>query len=329
MITLYVFNPEHDIALANGDPNCVPPANIVDFATRDALLMPIADGVIRDRTDIGDDSFKVVVDKSKVVEPHPAYVDWSELSEFEIDRVEVWGWDTAICQKLRKAGVAEHLFPSSEELSCIKELSHRRTAMQANEYIADRTGESFHIVKEFFSTDDIVGFLHKHTNIVLKSPFSGSGRGLRWGKAPLSHSDIGWMNNILEKQGSVMAELRHEIVVDFASLFYCDNDKVEFVGFSLFETRNGAYQRNIISSDEEIISTLCNYIENSQLEEIVSLVKDFLTLRFSKVYRGSIGVDMAICKVGTSYRLIPIIEINVRRTMGFVYHNSFTIAFLK
>ena len=91
----------------------------------------------------------------------------------------------------------------------------------------------------------------------MKSPLSGSGKGLRWGMAgELSQSDLGWCKNVITRQGSVMVEKRREVVQDFAMLFHVGESSVEFEGYSMFFSDNGIYKGNILASDEWILTEL-------------------------------------------------------------------------
>ena len=55
---------------------------------------------------------------------------------------------------------------------------------------------------------------------VLKSPLSGSGKGIRFVRERLSESDEGWCRRILDKQGSVIVERRFEIIKECAKRSY-------------------------------------------------------------------------------------------------------------
>ena len=351
--TLYIFNTEHDIALSNGDPNFVPPSMAVRFGEDSAVLpmwlsadiksnpviiIPKHKEISEYKENIRFLSANIYIefeDKSRqwlieyldnlcISYPIPQLTD--NISNIDIEKIVTWGWDEAICQKLRKQGIDESLFPTKQELEYIKSLSHRRIALKGQKFINSRIASHIKLSSpstEIHSLEEATNYLDKNKNIVLKSPLSGSGRGIRWCKDVFSHSDIGWIRNTISKIGSIMGEERLEIVKDFATEFYIDKfGEIEFCGYSLFETKNGAYIANVLASDQKILEILSRYISLETLQEIVELQMEFIKTEFSNKYRGYVGIDMAIyIDENQEYSIAPIIEINVRMTMGLLARN--------
>ena len=83
-----VFNPEHDMALSNGDKHFIAPQNIRDMA-RD--LSPL-------------------------------------MSYVGSDGPLVWGWDHAICEQLLRMGIPADELPSAEALASLRGHSGRQSA---------------------------------------------------------------------------------------------------------------------------------------------------------------------------------------------------------
>lgn len=302
---MLIFNPEHDLCLANGDANFVPPASALQFGQDCANLL---EELFKD--DVAKNSNRSIV---------------------------AWGWNSNIKNKLLKAGVPAEQLPTDNQLCDIKQLQHRRTAKDCFDYIKSTLSCELLTLDspmECFSTDDITAFVTNYRNVVLKAPWSGSGKGLRWiTDAELSHSDIGWFKQTIAKQGSVMAEVRRDVVQDFAMLFYVSAEpqhSVSFVGYSLFTTRNGIYSSNILASDNKMLELLSQYVPTDVVLHVKDSVTEFLRgLTYGK-YSGYIGVDMFVCKGNdeTPYLLNPCVEINFRMTMGVVakrYFNKYLI----
>lgn len=297
---MLIFNPEHDLCLANGDANFVPPASALQFGQDCANLL--------------EELFK------------------DDVAKISNRSIMAWGWNSNLKNRLLKAGVPAEQLPTDNQLCDIKQLQHRRTAKECFDYIKSTlscellTQDS---PMECFSAIDVTGFVEKHRAVVLKAPWSGSGKGLRWiTDAALSHSDIGWCKQITAKQGSVMAEVRRDVVQDFAMLFYVSAEpqhSVSFVGYSLFSTRNGTYSSNILASDYKILQMLTQYVPADVILRVKDSVTEFLRgLTYGK-YSGYIGVDMFVCKGNdeTPYLLNPCVEINFRMTMGVVAKRYF------
>ena len=105
-------------------------------------------------------------------------------------------------------------------------------------------------------------------------------------------------------------------------LFECHHEGIDFIGYSLFESRNGAYSKNILASNEDIEDTIARYIPRESLiairEELTSILADTLAGH----YEGFLGVDQIVCQT-TSPAFIPVSEINLRMTMGLIARNQY------
>ena len=95
-----------------------------------------------------------------------------------------------------------------------------------------------------------------------------------------------------------------------------DHGNVRYEGLSLFNTTaGGVYAGNLVASEEEKESRLATYISAVQLHD----VKEHLTKLLNNAdipqwYNGPLGVDLMI----TDSALHPLVEINLRMTMGWV-----------
>ena len=103
-MTLHIFNPEHDIALASNLSNFTAPRAGRQLRT-DLWWMP-----------------RLWAQENDVV-----WMKGVQLGGLPITAVEPWGWDRAICAELRRAGVKDEVLPTDEMVQHIRQLSHRRT----------------------------------------------------------------------------------------------------------------------------------------------------------------------------------------------------------
>ena len=310
----FVFNPEHDLCLANGDSHFVPPASALKFG--------------RDCHDL----LETVLGNQEMPEQdRSAEVPYGCKSRYE---VLPWGWNNVLKTNLLKAGIPETQLPSDSDIAEIRRLSHRRTALQTGRFIWEALRESgLHghltagLPEEILTPEAAEHFLERHPNAVFKAPWSGSGKGLRWiRRNEFSHSDAGWCRNVIDKQGSIIAEPREEVVCDFAMLFSTSNNGIHFEGYSLFDTDNGAYRSNILASDRYILAHLSRFIPENVLTAVRRQLTTYLKDNFTGRYKGYLGVDMFICRTnGESgdYLLNPCVEINVRMTMGLLARKYF------
>ena len=105
-------------------------------------------------------------------------------------------------------------------------------------------------------------------------------------------------------------------------LFECHYEGIDFIGYSLFESKNGAYSKNTLASNEDIEDMIAGYISRDTLiairENLTAILADTLVGH----YEGYLGVDQIICQ-GASPIFIPVSEINLRMTMGLIARNQY------
>ena len=286
---IYIFNPEHDLCVANGDENFVPPRSAVGFAKENIVL------------------------SGHMKRPNK-----------QRRQIIPWGWNHSLRKRLIKEGIDPASLPSEEELQFIRTHSRREFALDAHSrlsYVDPQViGKDYRIVATSISETE--AFISANGSAVLKSPLSGSGKGIRFIREGLSESDEGWCRKTIEKQGSVIVEQRFEIIMECAMLFECHHEGIDFIGYSLFESRNGAYRRNILASNEEIEDIITGYISRDTLiavrEGLTSILADTLVGH----YEGFLGVDQMICQIASPV-FIPVSEINLRMTMGLIARNQY------
>ena len=103
---------------------------------------------------------------------------------------------------------------------------------------------------ECFTEQEIDYCCHTWNRIVIKAPWSSSGRGVRFVDAETFSDNIrGWIRNTLSQQGSVMIEPYYNKVKDFGMEFMVDSEgKVGYCGLSLFSTTGSAYTGNLLAT---------------------------------------------------------------------------------
>ena len=252
----------------------MPPQSAVDFARRDAGLMQVLypDAVCCSVYDLTTSNFQLST----------------------INSVVAWGWDAVVKHELVKRGVPAKLLPSDGEIDTIRELQHRSTVLPLQ--------EDCH---EVHSVDEMETLLREREHWVMKAPWSGAGRGLRWVHGALTAIDRDWLVKTAEKQRCVIAEPRRDVVADVA-LEYCDG---RFFGYSYFKTGSGVYKENIAWPDEMIETTFRLLPRRERVER-------WLEENVWPHYRGPLGVDLMVCGDGS----VHVSEINFRHTMGMVAH---------
>lgn len=314
---LSVFNPDHDLALANGEPHYMPPRSArcmaVDLALLPAWYAP--SGAVLAPSAYNLAFLKEMQERFPL--PVSLVTEAEDLSLF--DAVTPWGWDLAVRKRLCGLGVMESALPSVECLEEVRRLSHRR---QAVELLAElRAGGSFCGESAWLSClSDCRAFVESREACVLKAPWSGSGKGLYWCKGVFTPHLEQWCARLIERQGGVVGEPVYNKVEDFAMEFYVDaSGQASFAGYSLFRTGGGgAYEGNLLLPDGAIEQRLGSYVAASDLQRLQRVLSEKLAVRFGSVYRGYMGVDMMVCSINGQYAVHPCVEVNLRMNMGVV-----------
>ena len=315
----FVFNPDHEIALASRDIHFKPKQNIEKIAN-DLSILPLwieGDSLV-EKSCINPEWLLM----AKTLGLQPRIVD--RVNPQDVSEIKVWGWNQSLCYTLSKEGFAKSLLPTPERLSAISLLTERKTAWEAMKWLRERLPDAdFPIAPRLVSsTDEILEFLQQYDEITLKSPLSESGKGVYFAKEIESHSIRGWIERTLRKQNYLVCEPRYDVVKNFAMEFECGDDGVDFLGYSLFETNGKSYLRNLLMLDDDIERILTQYISYDILDRLKSLLLEFIVEKISPFYHGYLGVDMFIFDSKTP-KLYPCIEINLRPTMGLIAHEFY------
>ena len=314
---LCIFNPEHDLCLAKGRAHYVPPRSAVDFARRDAALMQVLypEATCCSVYDVGDVLSTLHSPLSTIV---------------------AWGWDAVVKHELLKRGCSESLLPSDDELAVIRDLQHRSTVLPLQ--------PDCHAV---YNIEEMESLLRRREHWVMKAPWSGAGRGLRWVHGALTPIDRDWLLKTVATQRCVIAEPRRDVVADVALEYICTpqsvlrtasspiigeqpedttalplskgeyparGEGVIFMGYSYFRTGSGVYKENIAWSDDRIETTF-------GLAPIRARVEQWLAANVWPRYHGPLGIDLMVCADGS----IHVAEMNVRHTMGMVAHEKLRV----
>ena len=327
-MTLHIFNPEHDIALASNLSNFTAPHAgrqlRHDLGFIPALWAEDGDSILVENVTNAEYSYMRLQQSLKRSfgetasrwQRNVVFLTKKQLiSMRDTTALDPWGWDRAITTQLKRGGVGESLLPSAPRLEDIRLLSHRRTSAKLLPLLQQEgtLGESF----ECATTEEVEVLLQRYGRLVLKAPWSSSGRGLRFldvERTPLA-MHAGWLKNLLASQGSVMAEPFYHKAKDFGMEFSSSADgQIRYEGLSLFHTTNGAYTGNILATETTKREMISHYVSLELLDAVKEKICTLLPTILEGKYVGPFGVDMMIAEE----QLHPCVEINLRRTMGHV-----------
>ena len=318
MATLHIFNPEHDIALAANLSNFTSPHAgrqlRHDLGYLPAIWADDDDYVLVDDVELARTAFSRLMHRQ-----FDGFIDKRQLSTLNspLSTVSPWGWDLALRSFLLRHGVLA--VPTEEEIATIRDLSHRKYAVDLLRSL-DFEGT----VGQSWQADLIVEVrqvLKNHRQIVVKAPWSSSGRGVRFIDNELNECQQRWIQNIIASQGSVVIETYCHKVKDFGMEFESDGKgQIRYLGLSLFHTQNGAYTGNILAPEEEKREMINRYIPDDLLCAVQEKICACLGELYRGQYAGPFGVDMMVVRSDDQqhFLLNPCVEINLRRTMGHV-----------
>ena len=283
---LHIFNPENDMALASGLPGYTPPANIRAYRRQHWELprqWAAPDDIVWD----GEENLAHLF-RDVAVAPE----------------ICPWGWSPALVHELELAGVPRYFMPDREHLEKLRLLSSRCSTVQ----VQCTLGLDAACCR---SLADVLACLSQWNDVIMKSPWSSSGKGLMQTDNP---NWQGWVARVLRQQGCVVVERLLERMQDFAMEFWMNGGRAEYLGLNVFLTdAHGHFVENIVGTEQEKESFVSSLLTDSQ--SLVGIRQWYLEHlpQIAPWYEGPVGVDMLVTSDGS---LHPCIEINWRMTMG-------------
>ena len=326
MYRLHIYNPEHDIALGKDTDMFTPPkaARLMReaFGHIPAYWAEDSDWILVDDVQHAEE----MLDKEQRRHADVRFVDAKDLSRLTADglpsAILPWGWDKYLVKRLLSANsLFKGLVPDAEQLDVIRRLSSREFV--ATSLLPELVSADDRLVGRMSmarSMDELMCEMNSYAgDVVLKSPWSCSGRGVRFISGNMTESVMGWCRNILAEQGLLMIEPLYDKVCDFAMEFMADErNGTQFLGLNVFETHNGAYINNVMESKESKLQGLTEHVAQSLLEKVRDNIVSMTSELFRDKYSGPFGVDMMIIKDHTEMKVHPCVELNLRRTMGHI-----------
>lgn len=300
------FNPQNDLALAADTPYYTAPRAAFELAKAGELLPAwLSDGNdviissgVNDRW-LNELSAKMGITVNL----------WNRTTrDF---RPEPWGWSTAARTFFVHSGFDKELCPTDSQLKRFRELSGRAYAQTLDSIIFPDQYKK-RVVR---SEDDIANFLAETNGIVVKTPWSCSGRGVTFFDSQHFTEASKRIKSIIKSYGYTTVEPMMANPFEFGLLFYFDGKKADFQGLSRTVSASaGKYAGNIIATQSEHRAVIDHEAGKTGFTEgLIHKCSQAISMIFSSEYVGPIGLDFLI-----SQRNIHLSEHNLRYTMGFV-----------
>ena len=325
VISLFHFNPTCELAVANGSPYYMAPALLREFEEELTPLMllfssgsdwilqenPVAETFVRELTRLGFPSAEFLTKDEILSRINTLNINYIKLKPWGISPAESYLFDFI------------QPFTKQKWQPKMKDLYGRKMSSQfLHDFIQKHRQSIFPGVDELpqlvTAIPEIERLIDRLGNVVVKSPFSSSGRGLQViRRQKLNAANIQWINTNLKQQGYLVVEKWHNKLHDLSFQFYIgENGKVDYLGPSFFLTNsNGQYvghHLNFSAYGQLPFSSL-------QINDIGHKLTDALVCSdYAKIHRGYLGIDALIYEEKNAVKFHPCLEINARYTMGTV-----------
>lgn len=149
----------------------------------------------------------------------------------------------------------------------------------------------------------------EQTALVLKRPFSSSGRGI----TTLSRRQLASPSYTSKLSYPLFVEPLYKATSNWGTEFrISESGKVTYLGLSHFVTKQFKYLYNVVAPQAKLQEQLSHEVSWHKVEEAILQQTGFLSQEVAPCYRGNVGVDMMVYEG----KLHPCNEINVRTTMG-------------
>lgn len=334
---IYFYNPTCEIAVANGSESFMP-KNLLRRMEYDLDILPAYFALSTDITLVQKYPDKKFLDSLLKAGLHPFKLHL--LDEGLRDPVFIsepkgfllpWGWSPAMHKlfaPLKPFCSPDYLnSPVARWNSIHKELYSRKAGRELlGNILTNSTGHFFTPLDELpqicTSHEEIHALQKKWNHVIVKAPWSSSGRGLqvlRPGEYNRSNYQV--ISGFLNHQGYVMAEPYYTKLQDLSFQFYSrGNGQVEFIGICSFKTdQSGRYAGSYIEEIPQHAEPSLRDFLSDHLDETKKCIEKALqNSPYSLHYQGWLGVDSIVCKANDDFLIQPCIEVNCRYTMGTI-----------
>ena len=349
---IHYFNPGHEIALLNASKHYHLPAPIAKMQT-DLAFLPAwyaGEGDFVFMETPPPDDFIISCEPLNLRVKPVTPVDFEESSGLRLkpamSTVDLWGISPQSVYFFEKLNAQRKLslaIPSWKE-----ELRRLGSRFASQKLLAGLIGRIPEIepdlLPQFVSTLEAIEqqTLNSRERLLVKSPYSSSGRGLIWlPPAEWTQSEKQALQGMLKKQKQVSIEKALDKQLDFSMQFEITTEgKAQFLGYSIFQTNvKGAYEKSLTDNQARLEKQITSLVNKDVLFQTQGTLAEMIQAMYAPFYTGIIGVDMLVYKTGDSFRLHPCVEVNMRKNMGYLAirlaekylhpeaHGEFTVEF--
>ncbi len=338
MSKLHIFNPEHDLALACNQWQYTPPKAARqlrhDLSWIPAIWAEAGDFVLVDDICEAMSSLSVLQEQLSVKFPAVYFInnlssEFKELTSFKsvtshlCDTIRLnhaispWGWDRSLIMQLFGSQIGEaYLVTDQNGIEKEQFLFNEQWVRILSSRQYWRTLLQDH-VDEVKDRKELIDSIKNHGGkVVLKTPWSSSGRGVRF-------VDLSQSSSFPGISFPCLVEPYYNKVLDFAMEFEVSVDgSVHYLGLNLFQTKGSSYIGNVLADERDKEQILYGSMPDINLKfwrvKIEKIIKEYVCGR----YVGPLGVDLVLARnnlrEGLVENRVQVCELNLRRTMGHV-----------
>ncbi len=333
---IFFFNPTCEPAIANGSPYYTPPARLRKFES-DLGYLPSWLGERNDQVLVRGAVSAEFEDKMKnfgfglptILNLDDALTNQNWINQPK-GKLVPWGWSPAVYQLFREViPTCNDEFQRSEVADWQpnhKNLYSRITAIGLLDKMLQNNPKNWFPDRSELpvvcsSLAQISEEIIRYQSVVVKTPWSSSGRGLLlFPNIDSRKKNDEILSGMLNQQGFVTVEPWLEKVMDLSYQFYSFAGRIEYKGRTIFETdQKGRYVRNLLGDSKIVSDEVAGFLDEHNSEVVSMLLESLSGSNYSTIYEGWIGVDALIFRTSDGVlRFHPMIEINGRYTMGAI-----------
>lgn len=300
---LYCFNIGNEVAIPHSESRSYTPPELIRDMRRD--LAPLGRFFIRPGSED-----RVLLPSDYPLQLLPEGSNCLNVKQIRKNgmpyRLEMYGPEPSLVRQLRK-DLADTIIPLNtsetplEKLRCFYDRSLGWRFLR--EYYPNLAPQTIQ------SPEELLRFTREHEAIVVKHPYSSSGRGIfRFFKG-----DICKENFRQKFSYPLVVEPYYNVKSNWGAEYHIDRfGQVHYLGLSHFLVKGFRYLYNRLLPQNELETMLLKEVSASQWEKAKLCHKAFLTKEVAPYYRGNLGIDLFVF----DQNLHPCSEINVRTTMG-------------
>ena len=311
---VHLFNPDNDLALAANATHFTPPKAALRLRQAGAML-PLW------YAEPGDKVMCYGVNAQWLEQMQQTFALDVDVFDHHGEApglcADPWGWSLAARQDYLDEGFPTSSLPTNEQLSAMRQLSHRRTALEVSRRL--HKALPFEICGDGVETiniEEAAEAISRYGRAFVKAPWSSSGRGVVDTAKVGIDKALRMAGEFQKAQGSAIIEMAYDKSADFAMIFECAGGECRYLGLSVFTTdTSDGYTGNLIASENRRRMSLGQHCSLQQADAIRGALQQIISNLIAPYYNGILGVDMLVTTDGCIH---PSVEINLRKTMGYV-----------